>query len=142
MLFKVLGCSMVSLWLGISLFYTVVITPSAFNTVPGEHIGRFLSKTFSAYYRWGMVIFTLSSLIFVSKLLLTQAFLSFVSLTLVVFSEYLRKRIRVLRGEIEKNPEDRDLKFQFFNMHRLSAYSNFTTIFASATIVVISALGI
>ncbi len=130
-----IGIVLVSMWLGISLFYTITITPAAFRRIPRDKVGDFLGETFPNYYRWGVLLFSLSCVLFLITHRFLSLFLSIISLMFIIFSELLRGRIRKAASEIKEKPDDENLKIYFFNLHRISAYLNFTVIFSSAVII-------
>lgn len=132
-----IGIVFVSMWLGISLFYTITITPAAFRRIPRDKVGDFLGETFPNYYRWGMLLFSLSCLSFMITQRFLPLFLSIISLIFIILAELLRGKIRKVANEIREKPEDENLKIYFFNLHRISAYLNFTVIFSAALIIIL-----
>ncbi|MEO0138943.1 MAG: DUF4149 domain-containing protein [candidate division WOR-3 bacterium] len=132
-----IGYMLIAGWLGISLFFTAVITPSAFKGIPSDKVGDFLGLIFPKYYKWGMFLFLVSFAIFLFSREYIQSFLSFIGLLFMIFAEILRIRIRKTRMQLRENPTDTELKRLFIDLHRFSAYCNFTSLTASVLIIVL-----
>ncbi len=129
--------SMISMWLGISVFYTFFITPSAFRSIPQDKVGEFLGLTFPSFYRLGIFLFSVSSVLFLLDGDFVSAFLAIIGLVFLIFAEYLRIQIRRVRFKLLENPSDRELRENFFNLHRFSAYSNFTSMVSAIFIILL-----
>jgi hypothetical protein len=140
MLVKV-AFSLISMWLGISLFYTAFITPSAFKAIPQDKVGEFLGLTFPIFYRLGIFIFFASAILFFFSGSFVSAFLSFIGLLFLVFAEFLRVQIRRVRSKLIEDPSNKELRETFFNLHRFSAYSNFTSITSALLIILFQIFG-
>ncbi len=140
MLVKI-AVSMISMWLGIYVFYTFFITPSAFRSIPQDKVGEFLGLTFPSFYRLGIFLFLVSSVLFLLGGVFVSAFLSVIGLVFLIFADYLRIQIRGVKFKLLENPLDRELRENFFNLHRFSAYSNFTSIFSAIIIVLLYIIG-
>jgi hypothetical protein len=133
--------SLISMWLGISLFYTAFITPAAFKAIPQDKVGEFLGLTFPAFYRLGIFLFLVSAILFFFEGVYISAFLSVIGTAFMIFAEFLRGQIRKVKAKLVENPSDKDLRENFFNLHRFSAYSNFTSIISALLIVLFQIIG-
>lgn len=131
------GYILIAGWVGISLFYTAVITPSAFKGISSDNVGNFLGLVFPKYYKWGMFFFLISCIIFLFSREYIESFLSFIGLLFLIFAEILRVRIRKTRMQLKENPSDTELKRLFIDLHRFSAYCNFTSLTSAVLIIVL-----
>jgi len=48
---------------GSMLFFALVVAPTVFRALPGEHAGVFLRALFPRYYLWGLAVALLSTLL-------------------------------------------------------------------------------
>ena len=129
------------MWLGISLFYTAFITPSAFRSIPQDRIGEFLGLTFPSFYRIGISLFSVSTLLFLLDGAFVPSLLSFIGATFLIFAELLRIQIRKVKFKLLESPNDKNLRESFFNLHRFSAYSNFTSMVSALLVILLQIFG-
>jgi len=117
--------SLISIWVGVILFFSSVIAPTIFTTVDEKSAGLFLRSFFPKYYVFGIIIgfITLVILFTIERNHDALVFFTVSAMfAIYVFSRLMIPAINRARdaGESEKRKFDR--------LHLLSVILNFTTL--------------
>jgi uncharacterized membrane protein len=121
-------------WLGETVFLSLVVAPSIFASFPVEEAGRVMSALFPAYYRVGAVC---GVVLVVAALALWRwtaagggrwglsAALAAIMLAAVLYAGLaIQPRVRELRDQRHRPDAPADVEIEFDRLHRLSVQLN------------------
>ncbi len=123
------GYTLLSLWMGVLLFHVVVVIPSATRVLPRDKLGEFSLSVQGSFHTWGIVLTAISSLLLILGGETSGALLSSVVFASVLFSEYLRRRVRALLKRYREERSD-SLKGEILGIYRFVAYATYTQVVA------------
>ena len=105
--------------LGIMLFFSIVITPSAFKVLSEENVALLLRNLFPKVFLTGIVISFLSLLIAFFEKNLLVTYLTLIILTGFIFNRfYLVNKINEARDQEKDQKKNKSKKFQ--RLHNFS----------------------
>ena len=124
-----MGYTLLSVWMGALLFHVVVVVPSATQVLSREKLGEFSLLVQRSFHTWGLVLTALSSALLILGGETSGAILSAVVFASVLFSEYLRRRVRGLLRRYREERSDA-LKGEILSTYRFVAYATYTQVVA------------
>ncbi|NPB03207.1 MAG: DUF4149 domain-containing protein [Thermotogae bacterium] len=127
-------------WTGILLFHVFVVVPIASQTLTRDSLGKFALNVQDRFHIWGMVLCTLSTVLFLISQEFAAFTLSLVVLVSLLIAEILRRRIRRLLLLIKDKPQNPQLKRRLFDLYRLVAYTTYTQGVAGLGVAIIGLL--
>lgn len=123
--FALLGYSLLSFWMGVLLFHTTVVVPVASRLLKRETLGEFALSVQNSFHRWGLILTALSTLSLAVGEAYASTLLSAVVFASLLFSEYLRRRVRRLLKRYREEKSE-DVKRAIFETYRFVAYATYT----------------
>ncbi|NPA79881.1 MAG: DUF4149 domain-containing protein [Thermotogae bacterium] len=135
--FAVLGYALLGMWMGVLLFHVLVVVPVSSRLLGREQLGEFALAVQRKFHLWGIVLSALATLSLLLGGETSATVLATVVLASVLFSEYLRRRVRSILKELRRSPNDSKLKGSLFETYRFIAYATYTQAIAGLGAIVI-----
>ena len=123
---------LISIWVGVIIFFSAIIAPTVFKSLPEKEAGAFLRSFFPKYYNFGLAIGIISVIYLLYVSISNNLLYMVITMTLLtLISKILIPHINSARdcGESGKN--------KFKQLHLLSVILNVITLILGVALLVI-----